>query len=251
MMIAVRANVRTAQAASVSSHGALKVAFNGGAVTGLLVVALGLLSVGVFYMVVKSMHPEGKHAIDSLIGLALGSSLISVFARLGGGIYTKAADVGADLVGKIEQNLNEDDPRNPATIADNVGDNVGDCAGMAADVFETYAVSLIGGVLVGALTAGAQDANAAVIYPFVLCGLSIISSIIGIGWVNFVKQTPTTALVCGVAVSGLISAGLFWWATQAIFGATVSLNGVSIASSALFRWPRDDAARRLDHQLLH
>jgi K(+)-stimulated pyrophosphate-energized sodium pump len=211
------------------------VAFNGGAVTGLLVVALGLLSVGVFYMVVKGMHPEGKHAIDSLIGLALGSSLISVFARLGGGIYTKAADVGADLVGKIEQNLNEDDPRNPATIADNVGDNVGDCAGMAADVFETYAVSLIGGVLVGALTAGAESANAAVIYPFVLCGLSIISSIIGIGWVNFVKQTPTTALVCGVAVSGIISAGLFWWATQAIFGATVMLNGASIASSALFQ----------------
>ena len=235
MMIAVRANVRTAQAAATSSHGALKVAFNGGAVTGLLVVALGLLSVGVFYMVVKGMHPEGKHAIDSLIGLALGSSLISVFARLGGGIYTKAADVGADLVGKIEQNLNEDDPRNPATIADNVGDNVGDCAGMAADVFETYAVSLIGGVLVGALTAGAESANAAVIYPFVLCGLSIISSIIGIGWVNFVKQSPTTALVCGVAVSGIISAGLFWWATQAIFGATVSLNGASIASSALFQ----------------
>ncbi len=235
MMIAVRANVRTAQAASVSSHSALKVAFNGGAVTGLLVVALGLLSVGVFYMVVKGMHPEGKHAIDSLIGLALGSSLISVFARLGGGIYTKAADVGADLVGKIEQNLNEDDPRNPATIADNVGDNVGDCAGMAADVFETYAVSLIGGVLVGALTAGAESANAAVIYPFVLCGLSIISSIIGIGWVNFVKQTPTTALVCGVAVSGIISAGLFWWATQAIFGGTVMLNGASIASSALFQ----------------
>ncbi|MBL9133999.1 MAG: sodium-translocating pyrophosphatase, partial [Verrucomicrobiaceae bacterium] len=235
MMIAVRANVRTAQAASVSSHGALKVAFNGGAVTGLLVVALGLLSVGVFYMIVKGMHPEGKHAIDSLIGLALGSSLISVFARLGGGIYTKAADVGADLVGKIEQNLNEDDPRNPATIADNVGDNVGDCAGMAADVFETYAVSLIGGVLVGTLTAGAESVNAAVIYPFVLCGLSIISSIIGIGWVNFIKQSPTTALVCGVAVSGLISAGLFWWATNAIFGSSVMLNGASVASSALFQ----------------
>jgi K(+)-stimulated pyrophosphate-energized sodium pump len=235
MMIAVRANVRTAQAASTSSHGALKVAFNGGAVTGLLVVALGLLSVGVFYMIVKGMHPEGKHAIDSLIGLALGSSLISVFARLGGGIYTKAADVGADLVGKIEQNLNEDDPRNPATIADNVGDNVGDCAGMAADVFETYAVSLIGGVLVGTLTAGAESVNAAVVYPFVLCGLSIISSIIGIGWVNFIKQTPTSALVCGVAVSGVISAGLFWWATKAIFGASVMLNGTSVASSALFQ----------------
>jgi K(+)-stimulated pyrophosphate-energized sodium pump len=235
MMIAVRANVRTAQAASVSSHSALKVAFNGGAVTGLLVVALGLLSVGVFYLVMKELHPEGKHAIDSLVGLALGSSLISVFARVGGGIYTKAADVGADLVGKNEQNLNEDDPRNPATIADNVGDNVGDCAGMAADVFETYAVSLIGGVLVGFLTAGAESAQAAVIYPFVLCGLSIISSIIGIGWVNFIKQEATTALVCGVAVSGLVSAGLFWWATKAIFGATVMLNGVSLPSSALFQ----------------
>jgi K(+)-stimulated pyrophosphate-energized sodium pump len=231
MMIAVRANVRTAQAASVSSHGALKVAFNGGAVTGLLVVALGLLSVGVFYLVVKGSTDHAKHAIDSLVGLALGSSLISVFARLGGGIYTKAADVGADLVGKNEQNLNEDDPRNPATIADNVGDNVGDCAGMAADVFETYAVSLIGGVLVGHLTV---RTDAAVIYPFVLCGLSIIASLIGIGWVNFVKQKPTSALVCGVAVSGLIAAGLFWWATNSIFGASVKIGGHDVASSSLF-----------------
>jgi len=231
MMIAVRANVRTAQAASKSSHGALKVAFNGGAVTGLLVVALGLLSVGVFYLVVKGSTDHAKHAIDSLVGLALGSSLISVFARLGGGIYTKAADVGADLVGKNEQNLNEDDPRNPATIADNVGDNVGDCAGMAADVFETYAVSLIGGVLVGHLTVGTE---AAVIYPFVLCGLSIIASLIGIGWVNFVKQKPTNALVCGVAVSGLIAAVLFWWATSSIFGASVKIAGKDIASSSLF-----------------
>ncbi|WP_395718996.1 sodium-translocating pyrophosphatase [Prosthecobacter sp.] len=231
MMIAVRANVRTAQAASKSSHGALKVAFNGGAVTGLLVVALGLLSVGVFYLVVKGSTDHAKHAIDSLVGLALGSSLISVFARLGGGIYTKAADVGADLVGKNEQNLNEDDPRNPATIADNVGDNVGDCAGMAADVFETYAVSLIGGVLVGHLTLGT---DAAVIYPFVLCGLSIIASLIGIGWVNFVKQKPTNALVCGVAVSGVIAAALFWWATNSIFGASVKIGGVDIASSSLF-----------------
>jgi K(+)-stimulated pyrophosphate-energized sodium pump len=231
MMIAVRANVRTAQAASKSSHQALKVAFNGGAVTGLLVVALGLLSVGVFYLVVKGSTDHAKHAIDSLVGLALGSSLISVFARLGGGIYTKAADVGADLVGKNEQNLNEDDPRNPATIADNVGDNVGDCAGMAADVFETYAVSLIGGVLVGHLTVGTE---AAVIYPFVLCGLSIIASLIGIGWVNFVKQKPTAALVCGVAVSGLIAAVLFWWATNSIFGASVKIAGKDIASSSLF-----------------
>ena len=238
MFIAVRANVRTAQAASVSSHSALKVAFNGGAVTGLLVVALGLLSVAVFYLAVLKMNEGDPHAtkiaIESLIGLALGSSLVSVFARLGGGIYTKAADVGADLVGKIEQNLNEDDPRNPATIADNVGDNVGDCAGMAADVFETYAVSLIGGVLVGFLTAKGEGAAAALIYPFVLCGLSIISSLIGIGWVNFVKQEPTTSLVSGVAVSGIISAALFWWATNNLFTGGLMLGDRLVSASSLF-----------------
>jgi K(+)-stimulated pyrophosphate-energized sodium pump len=231
MMIAVRANVRTAQAASVSSHSALKVAFNGGAVTGLLVVALGLLSVGVFYLIVRGSVDHAKHAIDSLVGLALGSSLISVFARLGGGIYTKAADVGADLVGKNEQNLNEDDPRNPATIADNVGDNVGDCAGMAADVFETYAVSLIGGVLVGHLTVGTE---AAVVYPFVLCGLAIIASLIGIGWVNFIKQEATASLVCGVAVSGIVASGLFWWATQSIFPAGLKIGELAVSNVNLF-----------------
>ena len=231
MMVAVRANVRTAQAASVNAHSALKVAFNGGAVTGLLVVALGLLSVGIFYLVIRSNH-DAKTAIDSLIGLALGSSLISVFARLGGGIYTKAADVGADLVGKNEQNLPEDDPRNPATIADNVGDNVGDCAGMAADVFETYAVSLIGGVLVGYLTVKGNEG--ALIYPFLLCGLSIIASLIGIGWVNFVKQKATAALVCGVAVSGLISAALFWVATKGLFGDSLTIDGKLVSSTNLF-----------------
>lgn len=232
MMVAVRANVRTAWAASVGAHPALKVAFNGGAVTGLLVVALGLLSVGVFYLVMEKMGGV-KSAIDSLIGLALGSSLISVFARLGGGIYTKAADVGADLVGKIEQNLNEDDPRNPATIADNVGDNVGDCAGMAADVFETYAVSLIGAMLVGHLT-GPEGNHAVIVYPFVLCGLSILSSLFGIGWVNFVKQTATASLVSGVAVSGILSAILFKWATSAIFPESVIMAGKTITPSNLF-----------------
>ena len=232
MRIAVLANVRTAWAARESSHSALKVAFNGGAVTGLLVVALGLLSVGLFFVIVEK-STDTRTAIDSLIGLALGSSLISVFARLGGGIYTKAADVGADLVGKIEQNLNEDDPRNPATIADNVGDNVGDCAGMAADVFETYAVSLIGGALVGHLTA-AEGNHAVVIYPFVLCGLAIIASLIGIGWVNFVKQKATAALVGGVAVSGIIAAILFKWATAAIFTEPVKMLGGTIAPSSLF-----------------
>jgi K(+)-stimulated pyrophosphate-energized sodium pump len=232
MMIAVRANVRTAWAASVGAHPALKIAFNGGAVTGLLVVALGLLSVGAFYLIIEKMAGP-KAAIDSLVGLALGSSLISVFARLGGGIYTKAADVGADLVGKIEQNLNEDDPRNPATVADNVGDNVGDCAGMAADVFETYAVSLIGGVLVGHLT-GPEGNHAVIAYPFILCGLSILSSLLGIAWVNFVKQKATAALVGGVAVSGLISAVLFWWATNALFPGAVVMAGKSVSASALY-----------------
>jgi K(+)-stimulated pyrophosphate-energized sodium pump len=234
MMVAVRANVRTAHAASIGAHPALRVAFNGGAVTGLLVVALGLLSVGGFYLLVLKMTGgNGKIAIDSLIGLALGSSLISVFARLGGGIYTKAADVGADLVGKIEQNLQEDDPRNPATIADNVGDNVGDCAGMAADVFETYAVSLIGGVLVGYLTA-ANHAAQALIYPFVICGVSIIGALLGILFVNLAKISATRALIGGVVVSGLVSAVLLWPVTQALFPTALDFSGKSVDAGAIF-----------------
>jgi K(+)-stimulated pyrophosphate-energized sodium pump len=234
MMVAVRANVRTAHAASIGAHPALRVAFNGGAVTGLLVVALGLLSVGGFYLLVlKLTDNNGKAAIDSLIGLALGSSLISVFARLGGGIYTKAADVGADLVGKIEQNLQEDDPRNPATIADNVGDNVGDCAGMAADVFETYAVSLIGGVLVGYLTA-ANHAAEALIYPFVICGVSIIGALLGILFVNLARISATRALIGGVVVSGLVSAILLWPATQALFPQALDFSGKAVDAGSLF-----------------
>ena len=240
MTIAVRANVRTAQAASVSSHSALKVAFNGGAVTGLLVVALGLLSVAGFYAVMVKMNAGSetkgiKEAVDALVGLALGSSLISVFARLGGGIYTKAADVGADLVGKNEQNLPEDDPRNPATIADNVGDNVGDCAGMAADVFETYAVSLIGAVLVGSLTIKGSDA--ALMYPFVLCALSLIASIVGIAYVNFFKQKDATkALIGGVGVAGIISLIMFKVATGSMFTAGITVAGKAglVTSGALF-----------------
>src|SRR3979411_712495 len=191
MRIAVLANTRTTQAATQSRSAAMRVAFNGGAVTGLLVVGLALLSVGIFYTLANRWLGHDM-AVRSLVGLALGSSLISVFARLGGGIYTKAADVGADLVGKIESNLEEDDPRNPATIADNVGDNVVDCAGMAADVFETYAVSLIGAILVGFLTL--HNSAEVLVFPFVLGGISVLGAILGIVWVNFRESSPTQGL---------------------------------------------------------
>jgi K(+)-stimulated pyrophosphate-energized sodium pump len=209
MRVAVIANVRTTQAATIGAKPALRMAFNGGAVTGLLVVGLALLSVGGFYLGADNFFhdPSHKKALDAIVGLALGSSLISVFARLGGGIYTKAADVGADLVGKIEQNLDEDDPRNPATIADNVGDNVGDCAGMAADVFETYAVSLIGCVLVAAL--GFPDQPQYIIFPFVLCGLAVIASVLGIAFINVGNMKPSNALLGGVSVSAVVAAVLY------------------------------------------
>src|SRR5437763_11328703 len=221
MRIAVLANARVTQAATQARIRALRVAFNGGAVTGLLVVGLALLAVGIFYHFARNMVGPDM-AVRSLIGLALGASLISVFARLGGGIYTKAADVGADLVGKIEAGLEEDDPRNPATIADNVGDNVGDCAGMAADVFETYAVSLIGAILVGVLTVA--NAPAAIVYPFVLVGISVLGAICGVLFVNVARGKPAGVLMGAVMINALISAILFWPATHSLFpvGATVA-----------------------------
>ena len=235
MRIAVMANVRTTQAASESQDKALNVAFNGGAVTGLLVVGLALLSVGAFYMVLGGGGENAKEHIDSLVGLALGASLISVFARLGGGIYTKAADVGADLVGKIEQNLDEDDPRNPATIADNVGDNVGDCAGMAADVFETYAVSLIGALLIGTLQVSPGDASAALAYPFIIGAISVIGGIIGVFWVNLRNGSPTRILMEGVGLAAVISAILYWPATAIIFPDGVTLtNGETFTAAQMF-----------------
>jgi K(+)-stimulated pyrophosphate-energized sodium pump len=209
----------------------MRVAFNGGAVTGLLVVGLALLSVGIFYTLANQWIGHDQ-AVKSLVGLALGSSLISVFARLGGGIYTKAADVGADLVGKIESNLEEDDPRNPATIADNVGDNVGDCAGMAADVFETYAVSLVGAILVGALTLATYPA--AIIYPFVLGGISVLGAIIGILFVNFSGGKPGTVLMGSVGASALVSAILFWPATHWLFPADVVIGGVARSANDIY-----------------
>jgi len=216
MRVAVLANVRTTQAATIGAQPALRMAFNGGAVTGLLVVGLALTAVGGFYLGANAYFaPDQKKALDALVGLALGASLISVFARLGGGIYTKAADVGADLVGKIEQNLDEDDPRNPATIADNVGDNVGDCAGMAADVFETFAVSLIGSVLVASLTYSGQPQY--IIFPFLLCGLAVIASVIGIIFINVGGLHPSKALLVGVALSAVIAGILFLPLTMILF----------------------------------
>jgi K(+)-stimulated pyrophosphate-energized sodium pump len=231
MRIAVIANVRTTQAATSSSTRALRIAFNGGAVTGLLVVGLALLSVSIFYTTANKMVGHDL-AIRSLVGLALGASLISVFARLGGGIYTKAADVGADLVGKIEQGFEEDDPRNPATIADNVGDNVGDCAGMAADVFETYAVSLIGAILVGALTLVGNPA--AIVYPFVLGGISVLGAICGVLFVNVANGKPAAVLMGGVLTSAIISAILFWPATHYLFPTGLTIGGATRTPTQLY-----------------
>lgn len=234
MHVSVRSNSRTAEAAREGINPALQIAFKGGAITGMLVVGLALLGVAGYYSILTMTGMNTSDALHALVGLAFGGSLISIFARLGGGIFTKGADVGADIVGKVEAGIPEDDPRNPAVIADNVGDNVGDCAGMAADLFETYAVTLIATMLLGGMLLGQTAGELAVTFPLVLGGASIISSIIG---TFFVKTSDggkiMNALYRGTLVSAILSAIAFYFITNKMMANIAGYTAIDLFYSAL------------------
>ena len=240
MNVSVRANVRTAQASSQSLAAGLDVAFKAGAVTGMLVAGLALLGVAVYYWLLTGpmgLAPSDREVVDALVALGFGASLISIFARLGGGIFTKGADVGADLVGKVEAGIPEDDPRNPATIADNVGDNVGDCAGMAADLFETYAVTVVATmVLASIFFAGQSVLASAMLYPLTICATCIVTSIIGTFFVKLgANNSIMGALYKGLIATGVLSIGGLWIATNQLGWDVIGkANGMDITGKALF-----------------